>query len=123
MSIQIINDRNGQPEYAVVPYEMYLRMCAESDVDELYESIPYEADEHDDVTIPNEVVGIQINMDSSLLAAWRVYRGMSQKDVADKLGITQAAVSQLESAGSKPQRRTREKLAALYDCKPEQLTL
>ncbi|EKN4689533.1 helix-turn-helix transcriptional regulator [Yersinia ruckeri] len=123
MSIQIINDRNGQPEYAVVPYEMYLRLCAESDADELYESIPYQSDEHDDVTIPNEVVGIQINQDLSLLAAWRVYRGMSQNDVADKLGITQAAVSQLESTGSRPQRRTREKLAALYNCKPEQLTL
>jgi len=43
--------------------------------------------------------------------------------VAQKLGITQSAVSQLEALDSRPQKRTREKLAAIYGCKQEQISL
>ncbi|RSB61539.1 XRE family transcriptional regulator [Atlantibacter subterranea] len=121
MSVQIINDRNGKPEYAVVPYDLYLQLTANED--EGFEDIPFVSDETDDVAIPHAVVGIQIESEVSLLAAWRIYRGMSQQEAAEKLGITQAAVSQLEATGSRPQKRTREKLAALYDCQPEQLIL
>ncbi|QQG27013.1 helix-turn-helix transcriptional regulator [Pectobacterium carotovorum] len=123
MSIQIIHDKNGTPEYAVVPYELYQRLIANSDDDALYESIPYTADDDDDVTIPQEVVSIHIDQDVSIQAAWRIHRGLSQQDVASALGITQAAVSQLESPDSRPQKRTRVKLSELYRCTPEQLIL
>lgn len=52
----------------------------------------------------------------SLQAAWRILRGLSQREVAAKLGISQSAVSQLEALDSRPQKRTREKLAAIYGC-------
>ncbi len=52
----------------------------------------------------------------SLQAAWRILRGLSQQEVAAKLGISQSAVSQLEALDSRPQKRTREKLAAIYGC-------
>nr|WP_113864805.1 helix-turn-helix transcriptional regulator [Brenneria salicis]NMN92390.1 putative transcriptional regulators [Brenneria salicis ATCC 15712 = DSM 30166]RBP67730.1 helix-turn-helix protein [Brenneria salicis ATCC 15712 = DSM 30166]RLM32301.1 transcriptional regulator [Brenneria salicis ATCC 15712 = DSM 30166] len=123
MSIQVIHDKNGNPEYAVVPYELYQRLIANSDDGALYESVPYVSDDDDDVTIPHNVVSIHIDQDVSIQAAWRILRGMSQQEVAKALGITQAAVSQLESPDSKPQKRTRKKLAELYDCKPEQLIL
>ena len=61
--------------------------------------------------------------DISLLAAWRVYRNLSQADVAERTGLTQSAISQAERKGSKPQKKTREKLAKIYQCKPEQLEL
>lgn len=123
MSIQVIHDRNGNPEYAVIPYELYQRLIENSEDDSLYESIPYRADDDDDVTIPHEVVSIHIDQDVSIQAAWRIFRGLSQREVADALGITQAAVSQLESPDTRPQKRTRNKLAELYGCKPEQLIL
>ena len=47
----------------------------------------------------------------------------TQREVAEKLGISQSAVSQLEALDSRPQKRTREKLAALYGCKQEQISL
>lgn len=59
----------------------------------------------------------------SLQAAWRILRGLSQQEVADKLGISQSAVSQLEAVDSRPQKRTREKLAAIYGCTQEQISL
>ncbi|MCG8155194.1 helix-turn-helix transcriptional regulator [Brenneria goodwinii] len=123
MSIQVIHDKNGNPEYAVVPYELYQRLIANADDNALYESVPYVSDDDDDVTIPHEVVSIHIDQDVSIQAAWRILRGLSQQEVAKALGITQAAVSQLESPDSRPQKRTRNKLAELYNCKPEQLIL
>ena len=56
-------------------------------------------------------------------ATWRILRGMSQQEVAEKLGISQSAVSQLEALDSRPQKRTREKLAAIYGCTQEQISL
>jgi len=123
MSIQVINDRNGNPEYAVIPYELYQRLIKNAEDNSLYESIPYSAADDDDVTIPHEVVSIHIDQDVSIQAAWRIFRGLSQREVAESLGITQAAVSQLESPDTRPQKRTRNKLAELYGCKPEQLIL
>ncbi|MSE18669.1 helix-turn-helix domain-containing protein, partial [Pantoea agglomerans] len=55
-----------------------------------------------------------------LHVAWRLHRHLSQEEVANKLGITQAGVSKLESR-KKPQKQTLEKLAALYDCRTSQL--
>ncbi|EOV9015942.1 helix-turn-helix domain-containing protein [Cronobacter muytjensii] len=121
LNAQIIHDKQGKPEYAVIPYELYLSMLAQLEDDEALAPLPYESDSDDDVTLPHEVVGISVEQNVSLQAAWRIWRGLSQQDVAEKLGISQSAVSQLESPDSRPQKRTREKLAALYGCQPEQL--
>ncbi|MEI7340797.1 helix-turn-helix transcriptional regulator [Pectobacterium brasiliense] len=119
--LQFINDANGKPQFVVLPINEYERLM--SDSDEGYEDIPYIADEHDDETVPNDVVEIMFRDDVSLLAAWRIHRGLSQYDVAEKLGTTQSAVSQWEAKDSRPQKKTREKLAELYHCRPEQMTL
>ncbi|EOW6744509.1 helix-turn-helix domain-containing protein [Cronobacter dublinensis] len=121
LNAQIIHDKQGNPEYAVITYELYLSMLAQLEDDEALASLPYESDSDDDVTLPHEVVGISVEQNVSLQAAWRIWRGLSQQEVAEKLGISQSAVSQLESPDSRPQKRTREKLAALYGCQPEQL--
>jgi transcriptional regulator with XRE-family HTH domain len=43
--------------------------------------------------------------------AWREYLGLTQEAVALKAGITQAALSQIESGSQKIRKATREKLA------------
>ena len=88
-----------------------------------WEDIPIEATEDGGELIPNDVVNIMFEQDVSLLAAWRVYRNLSQADVAERTGLTQSAISQAERKESKPQKKTREKLAKIYQCKPEQLEL
>ncbi|WP_413734305.1 helix-turn-helix domain-containing protein [Sodalis sp. RH21] len=88
-----------------------------------WEDIPYHSDRHDDETVPGEVVAIMVDQNVSLPAAWRIHSGLSQYDVAEKLGAAQSAVSQWESVDSKPQKKNREKMAALYGCRPEQLML
>ncbi|MEN5281133.1 helix-turn-helix transcriptional regulator [Serratia marcescens] len=118
--LQYIHDDSGKPLYVVLPLDEYKKLVSQRNDDE---SIPYRADEHDDETVPHEVVSIMLNQDVSLIAAWRIFRGLSQYDVAEKLGTTQSAVSQWEAPHSKPQKKTREKLAALYRCQPAQMLL
>lgn len=131
-NLQYINDSNGKPLFVILPIEQFKEMellsrfAIESEEEqEQWEDIEVEAseaDNHSD-TIPNEIVNIMIDEDVSLLAAWRIYRKLSQYDVAEQTGLTQSAISQAERKESKPQRKTLERLAKIYDCKPSQLTL
>src|SRR5471030_1303642 len=116
--IQYINDTAGKPQFVVLPIAEYEKLVSDG-----WEDVPYQADAHDDETVPGEIVSIMVSQDVSLLAAWRIHSRLSQYDVAEKLDTTQSAVSQWESVDSKPQKKTRQKLAALYGCQPEQLTL
>lgn len=117
--LQYINDAAGKPQFVVLPIAEYEQLTS----DDGWESVPYRAGEHDDATVPHDVVAIMVDQNVSLIAAWRIYRGLSQYDVADKLGTTQSAVSQWEDVDSKPQKKTRQKLAELYNCEPEQMLL
>ena len=122
-----INNPDGQPEFIILPiaeYENLLMKASPFDEDLAeWEDIPIEATEDGGELIPNDVVNIMFEQDVSLLAAWRVYRNLSQADVAERTGLTQSAISQAERKESKPQKKTREKLAKIYQCKPEQLEL
>lgn len=127
-NVQYINNLKGKAEYVILPIadyeELLIKAIPYDDEDESqWEEIPYEAGENDHVTIPNEVVGAMIDHNVSLLAAWRIYRNLSQQEVAQRTGLTQSAISQAERKESKPQKKTREKLAEIYQCKPEQLVL
>ena len=92
--VQIIKDSSGKPAFAVVPYELWIKQTA--------------------ITaglIPNEVVGAVIEGGKTPVRAWREYLGFTQEDVASRAGITQAALSQIESGEHKTRKATREKLA------------
>lgn len=94
--VQIINQA-GKPAFAVIPYEQYLELTNRQREEEVY--------------IPNEVVGLQIEQGLSLLAAWRTYKGLSQGQLSDRLGVSQSAVAQMEKPGSKPREKTLQKVA------------
>ena len=71
--------------------------------------------------IPHEVVGLHIQDGIPLVRAWREYLGLTQAEVAERAGITQAALSQMESGEAKLRKATREKLARAMGLNPEQL--
>lgn len=131
-NLQYINDSSGKPLFVILPIEQFeemellSRFAIESEEEQAqWEAIQVEANEADEQgdTIPNEIVNIMIDEDVSLLGAWRIYRKLSQYDVAKQTGLTQSAISQAERKESKPQRKTLERLAKVYGCKPTQLTL
>jgi len=96
-------ERNGKPLFAVVPYDEFLRLLNP---------------EH---RIPHEVIGMVLKKGMSLTRAWREYLGMTQEEVAQCMGITQAALSQIENPNTKPRKTTLVKLAKALKIDPEQL--
>ncbi len=122
MNVQYISDENGEIQFAILPIEEY-RSLVDDDNDEEWEDVPYEASEFDNVSLPFAIADIITSKNVSAIAAWRIYRGLTQAQAAEKAGISQAALSQIEKAGTRPQAKTREQFAAIYDCRPEQLVL
>ena len=120
--VQYVTDENGNRISAIIPISLFNRLVAQSDLDELYESVPVEAGESDVETYPHEVVKLHRKEGVPMHVAWRLFRGLSQEDVAKERGITQAGGSNMEKR-KKPQKTTLEKLAALYNCRVTQLVL
>lgn len=121
-NIQFITDSRGQRISAIVPIELFEKLTLDREIDELYEPVQNETGTSDDVRYPNEVINILSEKNCTMQAAWRIYRGMTQKQVADALGIKQSTVSEFERS-ERPRRDNIERLSALYRCSPEQLTL
>lgn len=101
---QIIRDSAGKPAFVVVPYESWLKQSAMSSG-----------------LVPNEVVGAVIEDGKTLVRAWREYLGLTQTEVSQKAGITQAALSQIESGEHQIRKATRKKLAAALGVAESQL--
>ncbi len=106
-NIQIIK-QNGHPAFVVIPYDEYIKIRRPF--------IP-----EDGESVPNDVVWMTIDTGCTIIRAWREYLGLTQKDVAEKMGITQAALSQMESGEKKLRKATLEKLAAALGVGVEQI--
>jgi DNA-binding XRE family transcriptional regulator len=103
-NVQIIK-KDGKPAFAVIPYEEYLRL------------LPKDEDE----TVPHEVVGLVIKKGMNLVKAWRTHLGLTQREVAKRAGISQAALSQMEKSANELRTATLEKLARAMGISAEQL--
>jgi len=55
------------------------------------------------------------------IALWRRFRGLTQRELAERAGVTQATISLLESKNQIPQIPTIQKLAKALDCTPSEL--
>ncbi|MHB8989298.1 MAG: helix-turn-helix domain-containing protein [Desulfobulbia bacterium] len=57
--------------------------------------------------IPHELVGLHAQDGIPFARAWREYLGLTQAEVAERAGITQSALSQMESGEAKLRKATR----------------
>ncbi len=104
-NIQILKDAKGKPAFVVIPYPEYMSMTKQI--------AP---------TIPNAVVNKVINKDMTPIRAWREHLGLTQTEVARRLGISQSAYAQQEA--KEPVRKsTREKIAKALGVVPGQLAI
>ncbi len=78
-------------------------------------------DTDDNARIPHAVVKLNVIDGLTMIAAWRKYLKISQKDLAGRAGMTQSALSRIEKSGSN-HRATLEKLAAAMNISIAQLT-
>lgn len=126
MNLQYINDLNNNPLFVVLPVSEYQRLkkyeAQQTDNDaEEWESLPYEQSDNDDVLIPHNVVMAMIKHNVNHLGAWRIYRNLSQQEVAELTGLSQSAISQMERSDSRPQKKTLERFSKIYDCDVKQM--
>jgi DNA-binding XRE family transcriptional regulator len=97
MSVQII-ERDGNPEWAVIPYKEYLRLVAEAEM--LQDVRDYDATleaiaQGDEEIIPSEVV-YAILEGANPIRVWRQYRGLTQQQLSEAAGISKPYLSQIE---------------------------
>lgn len=95
-NVQIIRDADGRPAFVVVPYADYIASHPVEDV------------------VPNDVVGYMVKDGMTAIAAWRRHLGLTQAEVAERLGISQPAYAQQEAA-NRPRKATRERIAKALD--------
>jgi DNA-binding XRE family transcriptional regulator len=104
---QIIKAPDGTPLFALVPWDEY---------EELFEGRPDE-----EVFIPHEVVELNLLHDKSLIRAFREYLGLTQAEVAGRMGISRAAFAQLEARNARPRASTLRRIAKAMGVEWEQL--
>lgn len=101
--IQIIRDPGGEPAFVVLPYSEWLSR--------------YEGEQN---LVPNTVVNHVFDQQVTPMRAWREHLALTQTEVARRIGISQAAYAQMESAAN-PRRSTLMKVAKALDVTVEQL--
>jgi DNA-binding XRE family transcriptional regulator len=101
---QVIVGADGKPAFVVIPYAQFLK---------LQDGLARGA-------VPNEVVNVAFDRGVSPMAAWREHLGLTQAEVASRIGIAQAAYAQMERA-RKPRKATLEKVAAAMGLEVAQL--
>jgi DNA-binding Xre family transcriptional regulator len=100
--------KEGEPDRALVDYKQLIDLLALVG---------------DRETVPHEVVRmVHGEADMSPVKAWRLYKEVSQQELAEAAGMSQPGLQQIESKPFETLRKkTREKLAAALDITLEQL--
>jgi len=96
--------QDGKPAFAVVPYDEFMRII-----------------KLDEPTIPHEVAAMVLEKDFCLARAWREHLGLTQAEVARRMDISQAALSQIEKGDKTIRESTLKRLADAMGLNPEQL--
>ncbi len=103
MSIQII-EKNGKPEWAVIPYDEYIKIQEliediedKKDIEEYFELLK----SGEEQIIPSEVT-FTILQGVNPIRAWREYKQIKVKELAKRAGITPSYLSQIETGKRNP---------------------
>ena len=116
MNVQVI-ERDGKPEYAVVPYEEWqrlLELAEEAEDIRDAEQAMRELENGEDELIPGEMVSRLLDGEPPV-RVWREHRGLTQAQLAERAGVTQGAVAQIESGKRRGSVDLLRKLAAALE--------
>jgi len=100
--IQII-ERDGKPEWAVLPYEEYLELVEQAELLEDirdFDRLSIAIERGEEELISSEVVYAILD-GANPIKVWREYRGLTQQQLADKVKISKAYLSQIETGKRK----------------------
>ena len=103
MNVQII-EKNGKPEWAVIPFSEYekLREALEDseDIKDIETNLKA-IQEGKELTVPGEVT-FAILAGTNPIRAWREYKRIKMIELAGKVGISSAYLSQIENGKRNP---------------------
>lgn len=97
MSVQIIR-KNGEPEYAVVPYSEYETLLQKAEaLDDVaaYDRAVRDLEEQRDEIVPASIAD-RVVAGENPIKVWREYRGLSQTALAERSRVSQSYVAMLE---------------------------
>jgi len=99
MNVQIIQ-KDGRPEWAVIPYEAYLQLAEEAEM--LQDIRDYDVaramvERGEEELIPSEVVYAILDGENPI-KVWREYRKLTQQQLAEAIGISTPYLSQIETS-------------------------
>jgi len=100
--IQII-ERDGKPEWAVLPYEQYLQLIEQAELLEDirdFDRISAAIERGEEELIPSEAVYAILDGENPV-KVWREYRGLTQQQLANAAGISKPYLSQIETGKRK----------------------
>jgi DNA-binding XRE family transcriptional regulator len=101
---QTILGSDGKPAFVVLPYADFIKLPGAVVAG----------------TIPNAIVGRRIMDEVSMLQAWREHLMLTQTEMAERMGISQAGYAQIEAA-KRPRKATLQKAADALGISLEQL--
>ena len=116
MKTQII-EKDGNPEYAVLPYSEYQALIKE--LEELQDIRDFDLamkkiEKGEDTLVPSDVV-YRILDGVHSVRAWREYRNITLHDLAQKCSVTGAAISQIENGKREPSVKLLKKIAEILE--------
>ena len=97
MNVQVI-EKNGQPEWAVIPYTEYEHLIEAMETLEdirAFDETKQRIAEGEEL-VPSTVTYAILD-GGNPIRIWRDYRGLTQQQLADKVGISKPYLSQLET--------------------------
>lgn len=98
MSVQIIN-REGKPEWAVLPYEEYLSLIEQTEMAEDihdYDTVKSSLASGAEELIPSKLA-FALARGENPLRVWREHRKLTQQQLAELVSISVPYLSQLET--------------------------
>ena len=103
MNVQLI-EKNGKPEWAVIPYKEYIKIQElmddiedRKDIEKYVQAI----ESGEEQNIPGEVT-FAILEGIHPIRAWREYKQITVRELAKRAGITSSYLSQIETGKRNP---------------------
>ena len=96
--VQVI-EKEGKPEWVVIPYELYLQLVEQAEMAQDlrdFDAIKASIARGEEEIVPSEVTYALLDGQNPL-KVWREYRGLTQKELAKVAEISVPYLSQIET--------------------------
>ncbi len=118
INYQVITSR-GKPRFAVVEYQTFLKMLEQVEGQKKERSTVRATRRRKEPTASELTQLMRI----SPIKGWRLFRNLTQSELADMTGLKQTHVSLMEAKKIMPRENTLKKLAEALNCDVDDLTV